>query len=391
MPRGGESLILRGRYTMTADWGLPETGQFRSHLGMSCSRILVALLAGVALCPPTSAQESLPRATHQSLDWFPDKEGKPQALKTLTDWEKRRSAILRGFEEAAGSLPSRENLPDLDVRITETIETVTYTRETITLASEKGDRTPAFLYLPKGLAPGDKVPGILALHPTHATGKKIVDGQGERPNRAYARELAERGYVVIAPDYLSFGDYADYDFASDRYESGTMKGIWNHMRCVDLLVSRPEVDREKIGAIGHSLGGHNAIFVALFDRRIKAIISSCGWTPLHDYYGGDLKGWTSDRYLPAIHDRYSLDPDKVPFDYYELIAALSPAAFFSNSPIRDSNFDWRGVEKVAPQARRIYELHGVPEKMRIAYPDDMHDFPTNEREESYRFLERWLE
>ena len=80
----------------------------------------------------------------------------------------------------------------------------------------------------------------------------------------------------------------------------------------------------------------------------------------------------------------------MPFDYYELIAALAPAAFFSNSPLRDSNFDWRGVEKVAPQARRIYELHEVPTKLRIAYPDDEHDFPTNEREESYRFLEHWL-
>jgi dienelactone hydrolase len=358
---------------------------------MASYRTLICLIAGVLLSSAAPAQDAPLRSTHQSLDWFPDETGQPQPLKTLADWEKRRAAIVAGFEEAAGRLPPREDLPALDVQVSEAIETETYTRETITLASEAGDRTPAFLYLPKGLTPGERRPGILALHPTHAIGKKIVDGQGERPNRAYARELAERGYIVIAPDYLSFGDYADYDFAIDRYESGTMKAIWNHMRCVDLLVSRPEVDSEKIAAIGHSLGGHNAIFVALFDRRIKVIVSSCGWTPLHDYYGGDLKGWTSERYIPAIRDRYGLDPDKVPFDYYELIAALAPAAFFSNSPLRDSNFDWRGVEKVAPHARRIYELLGVPEKMRIAYPDDEHDFPTEVREESYRFLERWLE
>jgi fermentation-respiration switch protein FrsA (DUF1100 family) len=352
--------------------------------------MILCLLAAVMFCPALPAQEPRPQPSHQSLDWYPDESGNPAPLKTLEDWKKRRAAIVAGFEEATGPLPSRETLPDLDVLVTEKIETPTYTRETITLASETGDRTPAFLYLPKGLAAGEKRPGIVALHPTSPIGKKIVDGQGERPNRAYARELAERGYVVIAPDYLSFGDYADYDFAADRYESGTMKGIWNHMRCVDLLISRSEVDGEKIATIGHSLGGHNAIFLGVFDERIKVIVSSCGWTPLHDYYGGDLKGWTSDRYIPSIRDRYALNPDKVPFDYYELIAALAPAAFFSNSPLRDANFDWRGVEKVAPQARRIYELYGVPEKMRIAYPDDEHDFPTNEREESYRFLERWL-
>lgn len=328
--------------------------------------------------------------SHQSLAWAPDKDGKAVPLKTLEDWERRRAAIVAGFEEAAGKLPPRDQLPDLDVQVSERIETAAYVRETITFASEEGDRTPAYLYLPKNLEPGGRRAGIVALHPTGALGKGIVDGKGERPNRAYARELAERGHVVIAPDYLSFGDYKDYDFAADRYESGTMKGIWNHMRCVDLLVSRPEVDPEKIAAIGHSLGGHNAIFLGVFDRRVKVIVSSCGWTPLHDYYGGDLKGWTSDRYIPSIRDRYGLDPDGVPFDYYELVAALAPAAFFSNSPLRDANFDWRGVEKVAPQARRIYELHGVPTKLRIAYPDDEHDFPTNEREESYRFLEHWL-
>ncbi|NLT71912.1 MAG: alpha/beta fold hydrolase [Verrucomicrobiaceae bacterium] len=360
---------------------------------MAPFRITLCFLAAALFFPvsPGSAQEIRPLPSHQSLDWYPDEAGKPQPIETLEDWKKRRAAIIAGFEEVAGPLPSRDNLPDLDVRVTETVDTDSYTRETITFVSEPGDRTPAFLYLPKNLTPGEKRPGILALHPTGALGKKIVDGQSKRPNRGYARELAERGYVVIAPDYPSFGDSADYDFAADRYESGAMKAIWNHLRSVDLLLSRAEVDPEKIAVIGHSLGGHNAIFTGLFDERIKVVVSSCGWNPLHDYYGGDLKGWTSDRYFPAIRDRYSLDPDKVPFDFYELVAALAPAAFFSNSPLHDSNFDWRGVEKAAPKIRRIYDLHGVPEKMRIAYPNDKHDFPTPVREESYEFLKHWLE
>ncbi len=370
---------------------LPST--MRSSTGLLSSRIFLCLLAAALLLStsPASAQSEQSHPSHQSLDWFPGETGKPQPIRSLEDWQKRRAAIVAGFEEAAGPLPSRENLPDLDIRVTEIHETNTCIRKTITFASEPGDRTPAFLYLPKNLAPGEKRPGILALHPTGALGKKIVDGQSERPNRAYARELAELGYVVLAPDYPSFGDYAGYDFAADRYESGAMKGIWNHMRSVDLLVSLPEVDPEKIAVIGHSLGGHNAIFTALFDRRIKVIVSSCGWTPFHDYYGGNLKGWTSDRYFPAIRDRYQLDPDKVPFDFYELVAALAPAAFFSNSPLHDHNFDWRGVEKAAPKIRAIYELHNVPEKLRIAYPNAQHDFPTPIREESYEFLEHWLE
>lgn len=355
-------------------------------------RLLLTLWCCLFLFAPvfSTGQEGDIRSTHQSLDWYPDADGQVHRVQSVADWEKRRAAIIAGFEEVAGPLPSRESLPDLDIQVSEREETEHFVRETITFLSEEGDRTPAYLYLPKNAKLDTRGIGIVACHPTGNLGKKIVDGQGPCSNRAYARELAERGHVVIAPDYLSFGGYEGYDFAADRYQSGTMKGIWNHMRCVDLLQSLPQVDPEKIATIGHSLGGHNAIFLGVFDTRVKVIVSSCGWTPFHDYYGGDLKGWASDRYLPAIRDRFELDPDRVPFDFYELTAALAPAAFFSNSPLRDSNFDWRGIEKAAPRIRRIYELYDVPEKLRITYPDSEHDFPTPEREESYDFIEHWL-
>ncbi|MCB1229746.1 MAG: alpha/beta fold hydrolase [Verrucomicrobiae bacterium] len=327
---------------------------------------------------------------HQDLTWFVDEMGEHHTIRSIEDWEKRRESIVAGFEEAAGPLPSRESPSDLDIRVEESVETENYTRQTLTLQSEPDDRLSAYLYVPKGIAPGERRAGIVALHPTHKIGKGVVDGQSERPNRAYGKELAERGYVVIAPDYVSFGGETDYDFAADRYRSGTMKGIWNHMRCVDLLAERDDVDPQRIGAIGHSLGGHNAIFLGVFDQRVKAIVSSCGWTPFHDYYGGDIKGWTSDRYLPSLRDDYQLDPDRVPFDYYELVAALAPRAFFSNSPLHDSNFDYRGVEKAAPKVRRIYELYGVPDNLRIAYPDAEHDFPPAVKEEAFRWLDRWL-
>lgn len=332
----------------------------------------------------------LGEGNHRELDWFRNEAGQVKPIRTVEDWQERREHILESFQEVAGDLPSREVLPELEIEVSEVRATELYSRNTITFVSETGDRLSAFLYVPIGVPKGERRPGIVALHPTHKIGKGVVDGQSERPNRAYARELAEKGYVVIAPDYLSFGDEADYDFASDRFESGTMKGIWNHMRCVDLLTLRDDVDPERIGAIGHSLGGHNAIFLGVFDTRVKVIVSSCGWTPFHDYKEGNITGWTSDRYLPALRDRYDLDPDKVPFDFYELVAALAPRSFFSNSPLHDSNFDYRGVEKAAPKVRRVYELYGVPDRLRIAYPDVDHDFPPAVRQEAFEFLENQL-
>lgn len=327
---------------------------------------------------------------HRHVLFYADDSGAIHPVTTVDEWQLRRRDIIRGLEAAMGPLPDRTRLPDLDIQITASLETPDYIRHTLTFASEPGDRTPAFLYIPRGASPDDPRPAVVALHPTGELGKQIVDGQGERPNRGYAAELAARGYVVIAPDYPPYGDYAGYDFESDRYDSGSMKGVWNHMRCVDLLQQRDDVLPDRIGAIGHSLGGHNAMFLGVFDERVQAVVSSCGWTPFHDYYSGNIKGWTSDRYMPRLDTVYGLDPDRVPFDFYEVVAALAPRAFFSNSPLHDSNFDYRGVEKAAPQARRVYELFGVPDRLRITYPDAQHDFPPEVREESYQFLDRLL-
>ena len=125
-----------------------------------------------------------------------------------------------------------------------------------------------------------------------------------------------------------------------------MKAIYDNTRAIDLLQSLPEVDPNRIGCIGHSLGGHNTLFTAVFDERIKAAVTSCGFTSFHKYKGGDLTGWTSPRYMPLIKTKYKLSPDQVPFDFAEVIAAIAPRAVFVNAPLHDDNFDISGVHDV---------------------------------------------
>jgi acetyl esterase/lipase len=293
------------------------------------------------------------------------------------------------MERAMGAMPSRENLPDFDIEVIEELELDQCLRRTVTFASGDGDRIPADIYVPTN-AGDEPLPAMLALHPTGEMGKRIISGHEVHPNRQYALELAERGYVVIAPDYMSFGDYA-YDFATDDYASGTMKAIFNHMRCVDLLQSMDEVDPDRIGVIGHSLGGHNAIFVGVFDERIKVVVTSCGWTPFHDYYAGEIAGWTSDRYMPRLKNIYDLDPDRVPFDFYELVAAIAPRAFFTCSPLHDENFEVEGVRRAMPIAEEVFALHDASEWITAIYPDCEHDFPSEAREAAYEFIDAALE
>ena len=350
------------------------------------TKLLITLSLLASVLPRLAAEPS--GTNHSRLLNYRDATGGERPVNTPADWAKRRRQIVDGMQQAMGPLPSRTALPPLDMRVRSQADGDGFTRLSIDFLTEKNDRLPALLYRPTTKRLAKRV-GILALHPTSPLGKHRVTKKGGVPNRAYAYELAKRGYVVIAPDYPAFGDYK-YDFELDDYVSGTMKGIFNHMRCVDLLQSLPEVDPGRIGAIGHSLGGHNAMFVGVFDTRIKVIVSSCGWTPFHDYYGGNITGWTSDRYMPLLKTRYNLDPDRVPFDFYEVVAALAPRVFFSISPLHDSNFDVRGVKKAIPKAREIYKLLGQADALQLRTPDCKHDFPAETRQEAYRIIDQAL-
>jgi len=333
---------------------------------------------------------------------YMDEQGNCREVKTEKDWESRRGEILDAMQEAMGRLPDRNHLPHLDVQVTHVQEEKTFVRKTIRFTAAENEVVPAYLYRP--LRDGKSVPGkrpaMLVVHETDDLGKRSVDGERPRPNRAYARELALRGYVVIAPDYPSFGELKDYDFESARYASGTLAGIFYHMRCVDLLQSLDEVDPDRLGVIGHSLGGHNAMFLSAFDPRLKVIVASCGWTQFENYnigsagterFGGRLGAWAQDRYMPLLRDKFHLDQERIPFEFHEVIALFAPRVFFSNSPLHDDNFDVAGVRKGIELASKAYAFQHAENNLQVRYPDADHDFPPDVRLEAYRLIDRVLE
>lgn len=333
-------------------------------------------------------------SSHSQLMLYRDDKGVERPVQSPADWKIRRQHILAAMQEVMGPLPDIRKFPPLDLKVKETFQGENYKRLTISFATEERDRVPAYLYIPDHIPVGKKLAAIVALHPTGELGKKITDGEGSLPGRGYARELAQRGYVVIAPDYPSFGDLKDYSFVSDNYASATMKAITNHRRCIDLLSARPEVDPQRIGAIGHSLGGHNSMFLAAFDERVKATVSSCGWTPFREYYGyygGKLSGWAQDKYMPRIKYVYDSEFDRMPFDFYEVVAAMAPRAFLTVSPINDHNFDIAGVRKTMPQAQKVYNLLGAPANLQGLYPTCRHDFPDAARRAAYEFFDKHLQ
>jgi hypothetical protein len=324
---------------------------------------------------------------HTKLLVVRDVAGKETPITSPADWRVRRAHILSHLQELMGPLPGGERRVLLDVKVIEQSDAPKYVKHKITYASEPGDRVPAWLLIPKGDA--GRRPAVLCLHQTVAIGKDEPIGLGGKPNLRYAQELADRGYVALAPDYPNFGEHR-VDPYELGYASASMKAIWDNMRGVDLLVARPDVDADRIGVIGHSLGGHNSIFTAVFDNRLKAVVSSCGFNSFPFYYRGDLHGWSHRGYMPRIASVYHADPTQMPVDFPELIAALAPRGFFTNSPTRDANFDVEGVRICVDRAQSVYSLLGVPDRIKAVYPDAEHDFPPVQRDEAYRFLDAIL-
>ncbi|HRE79589.1 MAG TPA: hypothetical protein PLN52_01010 [Opitutaceae bacterium] len=359
--------------------------------------LLASFLSLAALTTAWSESTTAPgpRLDRTHLLSYRADDGKIRPVRSVDEWQKRRQEIVQGMLAVMGPLPDRTQRVPPDVHIEEETEVGSYVRRRITYQSEPGARAQAYLLIPKTALSGERTaPGVLCLMSTdNQRGNKQTVGVLEgRPGRAYAAELAERGYVAIVPAYPLLADYQP-DLAKLGYQSGSMKAIWDNMRALDLLETLPYVRKGGFGAIGHSLGGHNSIYTAVLDERIRVVVSSCGFDSFLDYYDGNDavwqpgKGWTQTRYMPRLS---GYPRQEIPFDFHELLGALAPRPVYVNAPVNDANFRWQSVDRIAAAAGQIYRLYDVPSLLRVDHPDCEHDFPDEQREIAYRWLDRAL-
>lgn len=344
--------------------------------------------AETAVAPPRLVRTNLLALSSQNG-------AKAVVVRSRSDWRKAREASLQRMQAVMGPMPGNEKACALDLRVEAEEVLEGFIRQRISYASEPGGRVPAWLLIPSEARTGKKkLPAVLTLHQTHRMGAKVVVGLGESPDDEYGVELARRGYVCLAPSYPHLADYAP-DLRGLGWESGTLKAVWDNRRGLDLLQSLPFVRRDAIGAIGHSLGGHNALFTAAFDERIKVVATSCGFDSFQDYYDGNPgvwkpgAGWAQDRYMPKL-GAYQGRLEQIPFDFTDVLAALAPRVCFVNAPLGDSNFRWRSVDAVTAAVAPVYKLLGRPEHLIVRHPDCPHRFPPELRQEAFALFDRHL-
>lgn len=358
------------------------------------ARLCAMAIVAAILVAASAAPSRLPR---ENLLVYHTASGDVAPVKTAEDWAKRRKEIVAGFESVAGKLPGEDRKCPLDMRVLQEIDRGSYVLQTIEYSSEPGGRVPAYLAIPKKVTgqPGMKAPAVLCLHPTdNAVGHGVVVGLGGKENRQYASELAERGYVTLSPAYPLLAKYQP-DLKSLGWQSGTLKAVWDNIRGLDLLDSLPFVQHGKYATIGHSLGGHNSVYTAIFDDRLQVVISSCGLDSYLDYYGGvdsvwlPEKGWAQTRYMLKLTE-YRGRLAEIPFDFHELIGALAPRQVLIAAPLKDSNFRHDSVDRIVAAARPVYALLGAAEHLEVVHPDCTHDFPDDVREQAYALIDRVL-
>jgi dienelactone hydrolase len=315
----------------------------------------------------------------------------------------------------------------------ETVEKIdcgSYTFEKVYFNTSPDIRVPALVLIPKGLK--GPAPAIVALHDHggfYLWGKeKLVETTDEHPvltdfkkryygDKSIASELARQGYVVLVIDMFYWGErrmILDDDPAEWRerprsitperisafnqrsgqseqlvgrtiYSAGfTWSGVmfWDDIRSVDYLITRPEVDANRIGCVGLSVGGLRSCHLAALDERIKAAV---------------VVGWMAS--FPAQlqrHIRNTIGHTKlVPglyryLDYPDVASLALPRALLVINGTKDGLFDLPGVQRSFEKLSACYRKAGAPQKFRGSFYDRPHEFNLEMQAEAWQWLKQWV-
>jgi dienelactone hydrolase len=325
-------------------------------------------------------------------------------------WESKRSSILERARLMLGEAPQVQ-YDDFKTDVLSETKREGFTQKKVQFPSGTGDMIKGYLLTPDNTSTSSPRAAIMALH---STGPGATQTVGLTPieGRCYGMELAQRGYVVLAIDTIAAGErvYPGYDpyYTNEFYKtyprwSAMDKMIYDHKKGLDYLCSLDFVDPDRLGCIGHSLGGYNSFFLQAFESRIKAAVSSCGLSPM----GQSIMPYQFARDDWFIHFnplcRNYIRAGMIPCDMHEVMALCAPRPLFNYSAKRDavyfpkmgqtdSDFNewWHTVDQALTQVSRIYEILGTPDSFARIETDGGHDFPHDIREEAYSWLDKWL-
>ena len=316
-----------------------------------------------------------------------EREATVARIRTVGEAQARQAWVRAKILELLGGLPDYNG--PLNARVTGRIERPHYSIEKVIFESLPEFYVTADLYLPKE---GGKHPGVL-MPMGHWE-------QGKLAAQPMAANLAMKGFVVLAYDPVGQGERQQ---AYDRRIEASLAGgstdqhfqagaqsilagenfaryrIWDAKRALDYLLSRPEVESEKIGCTGCSGGGTLTTYISALDPRIKVAAPACyinSWRQLFAGPTGD-----SEQSFP-----FFLSSGLDVADYIELFA---PKPWLINSTIGDF-FPIEGARHAYQEALDWYRIYNAEDNIRWAVGPGPHGTPLEIREAIYEWMIRWL-
>ena len=304
-------------------------------------------------------------------------------LKTAEDAARHVNSIREKVQKCFHAPAERT---PLNSRVTGKLDFPEFTLEKVLFESRPGCTVTGNFLLPKGHT--EKLPAILFLC-GHAD-----EGKAYHVYQTAARSLAACGFAVLAIDPIGQGERKQFNNIKERKFNPTEQHnligkqlfpvgedlfswfVWDSMRAIDYLESRPEVDSERIGVHGNSGGGTQTIWIAALDSRISwAAPSSAVTTWLHNV----------ENEMAADAEQIPMFASKQGLDYSDFLVAMAPRPLILLGQKHDF-FDPRGLDEAEEDLKHIYGLLGGGENLKSFIGDSHHGLSGQLRQEAYKFF-----
>ena len=308
-------------------------------------------------------------------------------VKTKADAENYVRDAQTRIRQAFGSEPERT---PLNPRVTGTVERDGYRIENVIFDSRPGFPVTANLYIPKGrTGPMPAVVGTCG----HST-----NGKAEEAYQSFAQGLARLGYVCLLYDPIGQGERLQYvkpDLSSrigvgvsehlhagnQQFLVGEFFGMWrawDGIRALDYLLTRPEVDKQRIGVTGNSGGGTMTTWLCGVEPRWTMAAPSCFVTTFRRNMENELPQDT-EQCPPSV---LALD-----LDHADFLAAMAPKPIIILAKEQDF-FDVRGSEETYERLRRLYRLLNAEDNVELFVGPTGHGYSQENREAMYSWFNR---
>jgi hypothetical protein len=287
-----------------------------------------------------------------------------------------RRAQLYGL---LGRLPPRDR--KVSAQLVSSENRGSYVLEKLILDLNGEEPAPAYFAKPKGA--GGRLPTVLFNH-SHGGGYQIgktefIEGREYMGKPPYAEFLTTLGYNALCFDAWIFGERAkrtELDFFKETLWNGRVLWgmmVYDSLKAVDYLLSRPDVDGQRIGTVGMSMGSSSAQWLGALDPRVKVVVDICCLTDWHTLVEvGGLKGHGIYYYVPDLLNHFTAS---------QMNALIAPRAHLSLDGNLDALTPLAGLEKIDKDLKAAYAAAGKPENWKLSRHDVGHLETPEMREE----------